>query len=310
MTMIHQRVDIPMIHFRSLRSSIWAFFCTIGISFALSAQSETTVDEDDIPPPIWAEEKTTAHDGASKLTEVNKNVVDENNAEAVEDVETVYAIQAKTRLHGGTFEISPLFLRTANNRFISQTGGMLAVLYHIRESIAIELNASVFGASDGDNGFIIGGIETGAANELRERENLTPEAVKLMTQTWAALANVQWTPVSAKFSLHDINLGTFELFFSVGAGVTGLQYRQSRTSDFAELPNPWAVAATFGGGLRFYFTDWLGLRIEVRDYVQPLSLRSDLVSDRGVEQSSFEVRNTLLAQVGLSFVIPTPWRTK
>jgi hypothetical protein len=57
--------------------------------------------------------------------------------------------------------------------------------------------------------------------------------------------------------------------------------------------------STLGGGLRFYFFDWLGVRFEVRDYAQPLAA---LRADTGEEFSTFDVSNTLLTQVGVSFV--------
>ena len=58
--------------------------------------------------------------------------------------------------------------------------------------------------------------------------------------------------------------------------------------------------ATLGGGVRFYFTDWLGIRLEVRDYVAPLAVYKSDVPE--LEFSSSDVLNTLLAQVGVSFL--------
>jgi hypothetical protein len=66
---------------------------------------------------------------------------------------------------------------------------------------------------------------------------------------------------------------------------------------------PMALATSFGGGLRFYFTEWLGLRVEVRDYVVPLSVFQS--GDNAVEDAdspSFDVTNFVLAQAGVSFV--------
>ncbi|HEY4220221.1 MAG TPA: hypothetical protein VGO62_02745, partial [Myxococcota bacterium] len=68
---------------------------------------------------------------------------------------------------------------------------------------------------------------------------------------------------------------------------------------FGALPTM-ALSTTFGGGLRFYFTDWLGVRFEVRDYVIPLSVRQQDVND--ADGPSFDVTNLVLAQVGVSFV--------
>jgi hypothetical protein len=66
---------------------------------------------------------------------------------------------------------------------------------------------------------------------------------------------------------------------------------------------PVAPITSFGGGLRFYFTDWLGVRLEVRDYVMPLAVfqnGANAVEDADVP--SFDVTNLILTQLGVSFV--------
>ena len=66
---------------------------------------------------------------------------------------------------------------------------------------------------------------------------------------------------------------------------------------------PMALATTFVGGLRFYFTEWLGVRVEVRDYVLPLSVfQSGENAVEDADQPSFDVTNLVLAQLGVSFV--------
>ncbi len=236
----------------------------------------------------------------------------------IETEETIYAIQKKARLIGDSIEITPLFLQSVNDRFVSQTGGMLSVMYNFRENLAFELNVGTFGWWDNPDTFFqtfaptaaprFGGHYTNTTTELQLRERLQPEFVKLYWITWLTTADFQWAPVTGKVSIHDFQLGTFSLYLSVGAGLAGM--RNEQAPDLAgptgqPFIGPVQITATVGGGLRFYILDWLGIRLEVRDYVQPLAL---LVSDGpDVPTSTFEVRNTIMAQIGLSFVIPMPW---
>ncbi len=243
--------------------------------------------------------------------------LDENASSG--DIETVFAVQAKSRLHGGTFEFSPMYTASLNNRFTGHHGLSLNLLYHIKENIALELGGNVYmTAQDSNTGFRLGGHETSATEQLRSDEQLSPEAVKLMMHEWSAAANVAWTPISAKFSFHGVSLGTFDLFVTTGVGLTSTQFRPSINDAFIELPQGLALQMNLGAGIRFYFNDWVALRFEVRDYISPLSFRYDVIqasisstqAARLERQSTFEVRNFLSAQIGLSFVIPTPWRSK
>lgn len=241
------------------------------------------------------------------------------------DTQTTYVIQGRTRLLRSSFEIAPQFLQSVNDRFISHTGLMLSGVYNIKENIAFEASFGAFGWWDDPQQFLnapsletgprFGGRDTDTTAELNNRERLRPELVKLYRLTWLAMGDFQWSPIYGKVSVHDLLLGQFSVYLSVGAGFAGL------TNELAEdLPNPADIVAdplglefgavqlttSIGGGLRFYFLDWLGIRFEIRDYVQPLALLARQ-SDEAV-QSTFEVRNTLLVQMGVTFVIPAPWK--
>ena len=90
--------------------------------------------------------------------------------------------------------------------------------------------------------------------------------------------------------------------------MTGLQLEdQQNLGTYLRLPGllgadigPMSLTTTFGGGLRFYFGDWFGVRFEVRDYVNALSVLTQDVSSEAI--STFDVTNTVLAQAGVSFI--------
>lgn len=226
---------------------------------------------------------------------------------AASSEETIFVVQGKPFLVAGKFELSPQIAQSVNDSFTSHTGLIASGLYHLKENVAFELTGGVF-AWWNATGPALGGRDSELTVELREKESLAPERVKLYQFPWFAAADAQWSPLYGKVSVHDLALGQFNLYLSVGAGAFGLQL-ESLTQNgvqksYVELPSPIGLPATlatsFGGGLRFYFTDWLGIRLEVRDYVLPLSVRESEVTD--ADGPSFDVTNLVLGQAGVSFI--------
>ena len=227
--------------------------------------------------------------------------------------ETIYVVQGKPFLVAGDFELSPQIAQSVNDSFTSHSGLLISGIYHLKENVAFELAAGAFGWWD-VGGPRLGGRDSELTVELREKESLAPERVKLYQFPWLIAGDAQWSPLYGKVSLHDLVLGQFNLYLSVGAAVFGLQLealtQNGVTKSYVELPNSLGVlpamglSTTFGGGIRFYFTDWLGVRLEVRDYVIPLAVREGEAIDGGINDAdgpSFDVTNLVLGQAGVSF---------
>lgn len=222
--------------------------------------------------------------------------------------ETIFVVQGKRFLAQGHFELTPQLALSVNDSFTSHTGLFISGLYHLKENVAVEASIGGFGWLDSRSGGPrLGGRDSDLTVELRQKENLAPERVKLYQFPWLIAGNLQWSPMYGKVSIHDVVLGQFNLYLSVGAGIAGLQLETLTPGvaqeEFVELKMPIAPLTSFGGGLRFYFTDWLGVRFEVRDYVMPLAVfqsGDNAVADADVP--SFDVTNLVLTQLGVSFV--------
>lgn len=243
---------------------------------------------------------------------------DEGDAAAGEggtdaDLQTIYVIQSKPRLVAGSFEFAPQIAQSVNDRFTSHSGLILSGIYHLKENVAFELSLggffwwdNPFGAND--RGPRMGGRDTEMTVEIRQKERLAPELVQLYRLTWLTTFDLQWSPIYGKVSVHDVQLGQFNVYLSVGGGITGLQLEnQQALGEYYQLPGPlgpeigpMTLTTTIGGGLRFYFGRYFGVRLEVRDYVNALSvLQQDVTSE---PFSTFDVTNTVLAQLGASFI--------
>lgn len=229
------------------------------------------------------------------------------------DIQTIYTVQGKQRLVAGSFELAPQVAFSINDRFTAHSGLLLSGIYHLKENVAVELSGGgfmwwddPFGATD--TGPRLGGRDTEMTVEIRNKERLAPELVQLYRLTWFTTADLQWSPIYGKVAVQGLQLGQFNLYLSVGAGVTGLQLEdQQNLGTYLRLPGPlgadigpMSLTTTFGGGLRFYFGDWFGVRFEIRDYVNALSVLTQDVSSEAI--STFDVTNTVLAQAGVSFI--------
>src|SRR5215813_10954173 len=95
------------------------------------------------------------------------------------------------------------------------------------------------------------------------------------------MGHIVWTLAYGKVRWLGGSIGRFDFFVALGAGA--VDEAGSR-----------GVAGSGGFGLKFFFTDWLGMRLDVRDQIR--SVRGPL----GVERTV----NDITATGGLSLFIP------
>ncbi len=289
-----------------LRHVLLALACGLVISLPAAAQDEAAAspaDDEEVDG-----EGEAAADKGEAVAAADADATATGEKPVLE--ETVFVVQGKRFLTQGRFELTPQFALSVNDQFTAHTGLMISALYHLKENVAIEATAGAFFWWDqGADAPRLGGRDTDLTVELRQKESLAPERVKLYQFPYVVAGNLQWSPLYGKVNIQDFVLGQFNLYLSVGAGVAGLQLEKLTPSAnpndrFVQLNGlPLALATTFGGGLRFYFTDWLGVRVEVRDYVMPLSVfqtGTSAVAD--ADAPSFDVTNLVLTQLGVSFV--------
>lgn len=253
------------------------------------AELDESLDEDeDLDEDVEEDEEGSEDAESSEAADTETEGEADQEPAPAENVQTVYAIQAKQNLVSGSFELAPQFVTSVNDRYRRHVGGILSAIYHVRENFAVELSAGgLYGSA------------TDLTIELRNKASLTPPEARLYQMNALIGADVQWSPVYGKVAIQDMVLGQFNLYFSVGVGAAMMGLEEFNGSgEQLQLENGgWAPMTTFGGGMRFYFTDWLGVRLEVRDYVQAL------YTTKAISQApSSAISNTLLTQLGVSFL--------
>ena len=220
--------------------------------------------------------------------------------------ESIYVVQKRAFSKKQKFEITPLFFTALNPKFVGYVGGGLSVAYHLRENLAVELSTAIPGAT---HAFFSNLVE-----DVYAHENLAPEAVDLKRMKYFGTMNLQLSALYGKFrfSLFGFNtLIDYDAYVSAGLGaaqtVKTCDANRDGCSDIVGagrgLKSPdntgdrWKLAASLGGGMRFFFSNRFGLRLEVRDVGY---------SDRDTDNNkavSTGIRNNVLFFLGLSALI-------
>ncbi len=219
--------------------------------------------------------------------------------------ETIFTIQKKGRYVGQRFEVALMGAASINNKFTYHAGGLLNGIYHFAETMSVE---GTVGLLQGDY--------TAMTTELLHSKSLTPPGADYALMSWYAGADVQWSPIYGKFRLAGKLLGHFDLYMGVGAGLTGAQIKVvSNTGSSSSIGEDrqnlqTKIVSNMGAGLRFYFTEHFGVRVEFRDYVISHSVQDEFnptdelqlgAGNSKVTQNSVDVANVMLFQFGPSW---------
>ncbi|MBC7793968.1 MAG: outer membrane beta-barrel domain-containing protein [Clostridia bacterium] len=218
--------------------------------------------------------------------------------------ESIYVVQRRAYVKRGSVEITPLFYASLNNRFSSSMGPALAIVYHARENLALELVSSVPSVMRSSYGDLV--------YELYDNEQLAPEAVDLKKLRYFGAFTLQFSALYGKFDFFG-QLIDYDVYGAAGPAIAATKEpctpagqgtcsadseqigRGLRTP--TEASDRYKVAGSIGGGLRLFFADWIGMRIELRDI---------LYADRASEDAGIPttvIRSNVLFMLGVSFLL-------
>lgn len=241
-----------------------------------------------------------------------------------DDEETIYAVQRKAYLVNRRLEASALFSASFTDRFVQSFAPAVSATYHIAENFGLEVY-----------GTYIFPTESGLTEEILDKGKLTPEIAKLTQMLWGAGIGVQWSPIYGKIQLFGASLGNFSFYIGAGAGLgqtrvqctPGLELDPER--GFDPSPDGSGVAkcpmldippgetedvfrvvyeparlqfmGALSGGIRFYFTNSIGLKFEIKDWVFATRVFRPGTTEP-TQRFTDAVRNNIFAQVGVSFL--------
>lgn len=288
---------------------------------ALALAAETPKDEEEVKEKPETGTPAPAVEAAKQEAEVKPVVNPQGKAgfpRVTDTEETIYAVQRKAYLTNRKIEISPMFSASFADRFVQTFAPAVSVTYHIAENFGAEGYFSFMFPS-----------ESGLTSEILKEGKLTPEIAKLTQMRWVGGLGAQWSPVYGKIQVFGATLGNFGLY--VGAGIGIGQTRVQCTPGLPLDPNVFganfeceAVMATpggsaddafkvvyeplrtqvmgqFGGGIRLYFSNNLGLKLEVRDWIFPTRVFRPGTTEP-TQRFTDAIRNNLFINIGVSFL--------
>ncbi|MBI5508784.1 MAG: outer membrane beta-barrel domain-containing protein [Deltaproteobacteria bacterium] len=208
----------------------------------------------------------------AKATPAKAEAVDPDLMKKAAD-ESIYVVQRRAYSKSRSFEATPFFFTSLNNKFVGHLGPGVALAFHARENLAVEVVSSIPGATVG--------FYSALVDEVYRQESLTPEDVDLKQVSYFGGLALQFSALYGKFEFYGW-LIDYDFYATIGfAGVstkeTCFPGRDEGCSSDADIStgrglrvpltqgDQWKLAGQMGGGMRFFFSDFLGLRLEIRD---------------------------------------------
>jgi outer membrane beta-barrel protein len=194
-------------------------------------------------------------------------------------------------LMDGRFEISPGIGLSLRDAFWQKVGFGAALTYHFTEEVGISARASynlalISGAAQICDP-VGGGCSAPTETELSVFDG-RPANVSFGRMSLLSSVDLQWAPLYGKLALFSEKILNFNMY--ILAGPTFLIYGPPAASTFT-------VGGNVGVGFRFFFNEWLTLRLEVRDVLY--------YENNGRDPAAGSFRNQLMTEIGFSMFFPT-----
>lgn len=196
-------------------------------------------------------------------------------------------------LMDGRFEVSPGIGISLRDAFWQKIGFGAAFTYHFTEAVGVSARATynlslISGAAqicDPEGGGCASPTDAELSTFDGQPANVSFGRMSLLTSV-----DLQWAPLYGKLALFSEKILNFNMY--ILAGPTFLMYGPPGATEFT-------VGGNLGVGFRFFFNQWLTLRLEVRDVLYFEKNGRDPAPGAG----SF--RNQLMTEIGFSMFFPT-----
>lgn len=132
----------------------------------------------------------------------------------LEKFKDIAVIQKKYLNKTGRFELWLAGSLALNSQYFNMLGGNLALSYHFNDRWGVELE-----------GVFMTDMEKSVTEGLRKDQAITTRDI--ITPTSYMGLNLRWSPIYGKMSLREKTINPFEVYFVLGAGLTGTDDGQS-----------------------------------------------------------------------------------
>ena len=195
------------------------------------------------------------------------------------------AVRNKLQLHEGRHVLAPTFGFTANDPYTTNVMMGTNWRYYFQSWIGAGVDLA--------GGF---GVDTALSGKIG-REITTPEQAFTVSSTSLRLllhATFELVPIEGKFLLAGGHQVRMDLHLIGGFGM-GIVAGEGRIEDEITL------LPVFGGGMRFFPSDWLAIGVDVRDYI----VQRVLASRRDGSIPARDYTHNLTVTLSVGFFLPT-----
>jgi outer membrane beta-barrel protein len=234
------------------------------------------------------------------------------------------SIRHKVEMRKARFEITPSFVMSINQDYRHFVGGGLVLQMHITDWLGIGLQGA-FG----------GGIDSGLTSNLNAalpaQETGAQPSVQQFNDHLATInamfsLYVTVTPFAGKLALFGALFLKYDLYGMAGIGGMNLSNtwdvnnpgagdalcRNGDPNKCDPLNSGLKIGGMFGVGLHLFFNDWIGLNIELRDYLASTNPGGlDVDGDRrvgpvnqGDSNPDDTISNNFFFSLGLTIMLP------
>ena len=187
-----------------------------------SNKANATVQQTDLAAPSQEANSTTAVDDSvdksDKEAKVEEIQVDElKDLSRLVPFREVSVIQKKYLPKTQRLQLYGSLATTTNTPWFLNYGAKLNLAYHFSEGFGIELNT-----------LFLTSTERQVAKEIREQNNLKPEQF-IYTKGYYGL-DLIWSPIYGKLSYIDGGIVPFDMYFTVGGGVSDTNSQEKNVS--------------------------------------------------------------------------------
>jgi outer membrane beta-barrel protein len=241
------------------------------------------------------------------------------------------AIRNKIEMRKLRFEITPQFLVSTNQDYKYAFGPGAMLQFHIFDWIAVGVQgAYTFNANTALEDEVRGKLVDADPSTYQypgpqPLRRMHDEKVLAIDGLFSAFVTL--TPFAGKFSLFSAAFASYDFYGVFGVGL--VHFKQQRfgtpprvdtpkhpdTSQGETLGDPnvedasiysgFKVGGMVGIGAHLYFTQWLGLNLELRDYIVGANQGgADVNGDRHLTSADEGVTNNIFFGIGITLMMP------
>ncbi len=220
----------------------------------------------------------------------------------------VKVIQKKFFLKYRRVEVTPQIGFVGNDHFIRRFGVGMSVGFHINEILGVEVLASYL-PDLGETDY------KALTKRFRNEEEVVPDISRVV---FLGVLNMVLSPIYGKVELGTLRIINYDIYVGAGLGIastkddtaiirspcdglTTVRERKADTANGCHYVDQTHFVTNAGGGLRIVFNDWIGVRLDARQFTHIEQVYRD---ESGQGEIGLEMKQNFMISLGASFFFP------